>query len=236
MSGAVEKAYGKLLKCMYVAANPIKKAVVNTHCNIHKYINFLSLEILKNDNFQDAFEFFSDYLPELNEGTVWADQDFKSTGHFYCPLKGKGLYGNTNALSLAIEYYNKALCLWRENKVETSIFYLGAAVHLVQDMTIPQHANIRLLDNHRQFENFVKRTFMETPEFIALDRGYYMNTIEEFISFNARNAIKIHNRLRVIENEEKRYFTICRYILPLAQRTTAGSLILFYRDIQKVKK
>ena len=50
-----------------------------------------ALTILKNDLFYDQYVFFRDHLSDLNRGTVWADQDFKSSNHFYNPYKKKRL-------------------------------------------------------------------------------------------------------------------------------------------------
>jgi len=232
MLSKFEKTYSEFLKYIRVAISPFKRLVTTVECNIHKYINIQALEIIKNDNYYDAYNFFSDYIVQLNNGVVWADQDLKSMGHFYNPFKGKGLYGNKNALSLAIEYYHKALFNWRDSNIEMAMFYLGAAVHLVQDMAVPQHANIRLLDGHRQYENFIRKTYLLTPSFKVDSGGYYfMQHIEEAIICGARNAIKIYSRLKNIENETKRYYAITKFILPLAQRTTAGCFVMFYKDV-----
>jgi phospholipase C len=236
MAGRIEKTYGKAFKYFLLIINPFKKKVIKTECEIHKFINFQALEILKNDNYLDAHCLFSDYIADLNEGVVWADQDFKSSNHFYSPTRDKGLFGNSNALTLAVEYYNKAKECWFLKNIEASMFYLGAAVHLVQDMTVPHHANIRLLDKHRQFENFIKRTYMDTPKFAVHNGGYYLANIEEFIKCNARNAIKIYKRFRDIKDDKKRYYTITKFTLPLAQKTTAGCLLYFYKDISKTRK
>lgn len=233
MAGIVEKAYGKAFKYALLMINPFKKKVIKTECEIHKFINFQALKILKNDKFIDAYYFFSDYIVDLNKGVVWADQDLKSANHFYSPTRDKGLFGSSNALNLAMDYYGKAKEYWFENNINSSMFYLGAAVHLVQDMTVPHHANIRLLDKHRQYENFIIRTYANTPVF-AVDRGgYYMMGIDEYIRCNARNAIRIYSRLRDIKNPSKRYYTITRFTLPLAQKTTAGCLLGFYKEVSK---
>lgn len=229
----LEKIYGKVFYYFLYSINPIKKQIINTPCSIHKFINLQSLEILKNDNYLDAFNFFSDNLVSLNDGVVWADQDFKSSGHFYNPYKERGLYGNRDALSLAREYYNSTIECWKKTNLQDSIFYLGATVHIIQDMTIPQHANIKLLDSHRQYENFVRRNYQSYKDFIAEDGGYYFDNIDEFVKYNSRNAISIYNKLKEIENENERFYKLTKYILPLAQRTSAGCLMRFYKDIMK---
>lgn len=236
MSSKIEKTYSKVLKYAYYIANPFKKRVITTECEIHKFINLQALDILKNDSFDDAYNFFSDNIISINDGAVWADQDFKSSGHFYNPEKKRGLFGNTNALSLALGYYSNSLTYWKNGDIEKSMFYLGSTAHLIQDMTVPQHANIRLLDDHRQYENFIKRTYQFTPQFRTDKGGYYLSSIEEFIRCNARCAIRIYRKLKSIEDDNKRYYTITKFTLPLAQRSTAGCFIRFYKDTSKNMK
>ena len=218
-----------------MAINPFKKAIIKTQCKVHKFINVQALEILKNDKFYDAYFLCSDYILELNAGVVWADQDFKSIGHFYSPRKDRGLYGHHNALFLAESYYNKAKCYWKQDNIGKAMFYLGATVHLVQDMTIPQHANIRLMDNHRQYEGFVIKIYKEVDIFRASEGGIYLKSVEEFIRYNAKIAIKAYKKFHGISENNKRFFRITKYILPLAEKTTAGCFLMFYSDIGKME-
>ncbi len=232
MPTIVEYSYGKLFKYTMKAINPVKKVIMTTECAVHRLINIQALVILKNDNKIHEFNLFSHYLTELNLGVVWADQDFKSSGHFYNPSKDRGLYGNTNALTLANNYYTFALSNYESGDIKKAMFFLGAAAHLVQDMTVPQHANIKLLKEHHKFEKFVRDTFYETPDYLVYDEGCYLESIAQFIRLNAISAIKASNRHSVIFNDEKRYYEITRQVLPLAQRSTAGLFSMFYRDIQ----
>lgn len=132
---------------------------------------------------------------------------------------------------MTIDYYVLAVRLWNRNDFAHSLFYLGAALHLIQDVTIPQHVNIRLLENHRQFENFVKRTFRSVKAFQAEQGAYVLSTIENYVKFNARTALKIYKRFRNIKNDESRYYRITKCTLPLAERTTAGAMVLFYNQV-----
>lgn len=226
-----ESAYGNFLRISFAMINPLKKSVIKTQCKVHKFINFTALNILKNDNFIKEYSLFDEYLDSINEGAVWADQDFKSTSHFYNPYTKKGLYGRRNALDLSFKYYNSAINLWRINEKDKAMFYLGAALHILQDMVIPQHANVRLLDNHKQYETFVKRTYKYVQEFKVESGAYILDSFEEYIRLNARTAIKLYKRFRIIDDDEQRFYRTTRCILPLAERTTAGCMITFYRKI-----
>ncbi|MDK2809523.1 MAG: phospholipase [Petroclostridium sp.] len=229
----VEKTYGNLVRFTLMIINPFKKTIIKTQCKVHIFINMQALEILKNDNFEDAYYFFSDYAVDLNKGVVWADQDLKSIGHFYSPLKERGLYGQRNALSLAEGYYEKAKKYWKQNDINKAMFYLGATVHLIQDMTIPQHANIRLLDNHHQYEKFVQKVYNEADIFKATEGGVYLRSVEEFIRYNAKIAIKVYKKFHCVPQDRERFFRITKYALPLAEKTTAGCFLMFYRDVSR---
>ena len=134
-------------------------------------------------------------------------------------------------IDLAVQYYTRSLELWRVGDFNKSLFYFGAAVHLIHDMSIPQHANIRLLDNHKQYETFVKRSYQYVQEFRADKGAYLLDTIEEFIRFNARVALKIHKRFKSVTDDEKRYYLITKCNLPLCQKTTAGAMVMLYNDL-----
>ena len=68
-----------------------------------------SLHILKNDGYFDVYNLMSEYIEDINKGAVWADQDLKSSNHFYSPKTKRGLYGNSNAKNECESYYNRAL-------------------------------------------------------------------------------------------------------------------------------
>jgi len=235
MPTIVENSYGKLFKYTMKAINPVKKAIITTDCKVHRIINIQALAILKSDKKDQQFKFFSQYITELNMGVVWADQDFKSSGHFYSPIKNRGLYGNTNALTLASNYYTFALGHYGAGDVKRSMFFLGAAAHLVQDMTVPQHANIKLLHEHHKFEKFVRDTYMSTPEYLVYEDGCYLSDIKEFIRQNAVSAIKASKRFDKITDDVRRYYELTKYVLPLAQKSTAGLLSMFYEDMLNIE-
>lgn len=226
-----QTTYDYFLRTVFHIANPFKKTIINTKCEVHKFINIKSLKMLMNDGYIDEYNFFRTHILTINEGAVWADQDFKSSNHFYNPYEKKGLYGRSNAMNLGIDYYSNAIGLWNFGKLDESLFYLGAALHIIQDMTIPQHANIRLLDNHRQYETFVKKTYQHVKEFQVDKQVYLMDSIEDYIKFNARTAIKVYEKFKNISVNNQRYYQITKCILPLAQKTTAGAMIMFYNDI-----
>ncbi|MTI46892.1 zinc dependent phospholipase C family protein [Sporosalibacterium faouarense] len=226
-----ERYYGKVFKSLLWAINPLKKQVIETECQVHRFINYKSIKLLKKFDFDKEFELFNYYLEELNKGVVWADQDFKSINHFYSPSKKRGLYGHSNALTLTMKYYNNALEFWKNEDIENAMFYLGACVHIIQDITVPQHVNIRLLDSHRKYENFVKVTYDIVAEYVSYEKPIKFSSLEHFIRFNSKQAMEIYNESKEIEDEKERFHHITKCILPLSQRTTAGCLLLFLEEV-----
>lgn len=231
----LEKTYSFVYKNIFKFVNPLKKRVIKTECIVHKAINNQSLYILKNDGYDDVYTFIANYIDNINEGTVWADQDLKSSNHFYSPKTRRGLYGSSNAKNECESYYNKALNEFLSGNINEAMFYLGAACHLVQDVTIPQHANVELLHNHRSFENWIIKMHRRFNRFEAFNGGIYLNSIGKYIELNSREALKTYEKYSNIKNEQIRFYKIATVILTMAQKTTAGVMVKFYYDIQKLK-
>jgi phospholipase C len=231
----LEGAYSFVYKNILKAVNPLKKRVVKTECIVHKAINNQSLYIIKNDGYDDVYELMSEYIDDINNGVVWADQDLRSSNHFYSPKTKRGLYGNSNAKNECESYYNRALNEFILGNIREAMFYLGAACHLVQDVTIPQHANVELLHNHRSFESWIIKMHRRFYRFRAFKGGIYFNSISRYIELNSREAVRTHEKYSYIENEHIRFYKITSVILVMAQKTTAGVMVKFYYDMQRLK-
>jgi phospholipase C len=228
-----EKTYGKTLRGMMYAVNPIKKKIIKTHCTIHKFINMQAIEILRNEGYLKEYEYFKNHIKPLNEGVSWADQDFKSSNHFYHFSRGKGLYGFSDALTECKRYYNKSLAYIKVGEIDKAMFFLGAACHLVQDMTVPHHVNNRLLDSHRGFEVWIIKRFMSDYTFL-IDKGIVRyKTIDDYIKSNALMANNVYLKHLHIKDTEERYGQMSAIIIKEAQNSTAGFLLDYYENIHK---
>jgi phospholipase C len=233
--GVTEKLYGLAFKGIKRALNPVKKRVIRTECEVHKFINNQSVVILENDGYHDAHQLMSSYIEDINAGVVWADQDLKSSNHFYSPHSFRGLYGNSNAKKECLAYYHKALNEYFHCDYHCAMFYLGAACHLIQDLTVPQHANVRLLDNHRSFEKWVICAYKHHDEFRVRRGGIYLKSLKRYITMNSCKAIDTYKRYERIRDQEVRFHKIAQKVLVMAQKTTAGLMLSFFRDIQRIK-
>jgi phospholipase C len=228
-----EATYGKTLRGLMVTVNPIKKKIMKTHCIVHKFINIQAIEILENQGYSDVHSFYKGYIKQLNKGVTWADQDFKSTNHFYHHIKGTGLYGFSNALTEFEKYYKCALKFIEEGDKRQALFYFGAACHLVQDATVPQHVNNKLLKNHRNFELWIISKLMSDYSFPIFNEIINEANMEDYIKNNALFANKTYLFYANIKIREDRYSKISTLIMQRAQKSTAGLMLDFYNEINK---
>jgi len=229
----IEDTYGKTLRRLMITVNPIKKKIMKTHCIVHKFINIQAIEILKNKGYSEVHSFYKGYIKELNNGVTWADQDFKSSNHFYHHTKGTGLYGFSNALSEFDKYYKCALRFVEAGDMRQALFYFGAACHLVQDATVPQHVNNKLLKNHRNFELWIISKLMSDYSFPIFNEIIQHDKIEDYIKNNALFANETYIANVNIKSKEDKYEKISRLIVQRAQKTTAGLMLNFYDEIKK---
>lgn len=229
--GRLERTYHSFLNGTFKIINPIKKSIIKTHCDIHKSINFYALDLLNENGYKDEYNFFKQYILMINEGAVWADQDFKSSSHFYNPYKKRGLYGRKNAMDLALQYYEQSLKFRSLGNIDKSMFYFGACIHLIQDMTIPQHANIRLLDDHRQYETYIKKSYIYVKDSKLNKKIYLLKSIEDYVIFNSKVALRIYKKFENINDEQSKFYKMAKCSLGLANSTTAGAMVLFYKNI-----
>jgi len=235
MKKRFENGYGKAMTGVFHAVNPIKKRIMKTNCTVHKFIVIQAVEILKNDGYLEEYNFFKKYVKNMNEGVTWADQDFKSSNHFYYSEKGRGLYGFSNALTECNKYYKKGLNFYKAGDTAKAMFFFGASSHLIQDATVPHHGNNKLLKSHRKFELWIISKLMSDYSFAATSGLVKYETVDDYIINNANMANRTLSEYINIQDREERYSSIAVKILKEAQITTAGLMLNFYNDIKKQK-
>lgn len=230
-----ERTYGGAVKKLFFAVNPLKKKIMKTNCTVHKFIMLQSVEILKNDGYEKESNYFRENIYNLNSGVSWADQDFKSSNHFYHVIKGKGLYGFSDALTECKKYYDECIEFAKKDDMDKSLFYFGAACHLIQDVTVPQHVNNRLLKSHRKFELWIIGKLMSDYSFIAADKLVRYKNLEDYIKNNAVMANSTYVKNLNIKSIDERYGKIAASIIKEAQRTTAGFMLDYYDEMKSLK-
>ena len=213
--GRVELTYGRAVKKIMGITNPIKKVLMKTHCITHKFINNNSIQILNNESLYNISIFMKKYMNFINDGVVWADQDYKSSNHFYNIDTLRGLYGFSDLLNEFKKYYRTAMYYLDKNKIEKCMFYVGVCLHLIQDSTVPQHGSGDLFKEHRTFELWIISKIYDEDKF---------NIESGVVSMINKN----------ISDREIRYMNIACEILRRAHETTAGFLIDIYEKINNV--
>lgn len=232
MKKRLENVCSTALSGTLKVVNPLKKTIIKTNCEVHLFIQKNALDILKDSQYIDEYNLFIKYLPQINKGLVWADQDFKSYSHFYNPRENRGIYASEyNALDIAKLYYKQALTYYRNSKYEQSMFYFGASCHIIQDLTVPQHAKGKLFDNHRQFELYVKSNYNNIKRFKSSEEPLILNSIEDYANYNSLNALKIDYMHKDIDDLNTKFYLTALKAITLAQSSTAGYMIMFYNDL-----
>ena len=227
---AMENTYGKMLTGIMLAANPFKKMAFKTPCLVHRFINIQAIVILENEGKDKAAAFYKTFIKTLNEGATWADQDFKSINHFYHNERQKGLYGFSDGLSEAQKNRDKALFFLEKDNLQKSVFYLGVVCHLIQDMTVPQHVNNRLLDSHKSYETWIKKKIFAEIDYSVNEGIMSFETFDDYIRENAIIANHYYELYKSIEDKDEMYEKLSRKMITVAQNTTAGLLLDFYEQ------
>ncbi|MGL5695250.1 MAG: zinc dependent phospholipase C family protein [Peptostreptococcaceae bacterium] len=232
MKDTIESAYATALSSTFKIVAPIKRNIIKTDCEVHLFIQENALNILKNNGYEYEYDFFKAYSSQINKGLVWADQDFKSYHHFYNPRLQKGKFGyDENAMTVAMSYYDRSLKYLNMKSYDRAMFYFGACCHLIQDLTIPQHAKGKLLDNHRQFEVYVKSNYRRISRFKSKEQPIYFKQVEDYIDYNANYALDLDYMYSNVDDLTTKFYLIATKSITLAQRTTAGCMITFYENM-----
>lgn len=233
----IERVCGRLISHTFKVINPIKKQIIKTNCEVHLFIQDSALNVLKDQGYEKEVQFFNDFKSYMDRGLVWADQDFKSYFHFYNPKEKRGMYGNSdNAMTLANTYYRNALYFINKNDYINGMAYFGALCHIIQDVTIPQHAKVRLLDSHKQFETYVKLNYKKIKRFKSKDSPLLYNDVNDYIENNARSALNFDYMYKNIKDNKVKFYLMALNSLNLAQRTTAGCMLMFFDDLDMLRK
>jgi len=122
------------------------------HRATHGLLTRQAISILRADGHRQLAAWLRQHERPLIRGLYWADEGWKSVTHFYHPTSGVGYLGWPNAVTVMHEYAQLAADWYNQGVQAAAAFYLGAAVHLVQDLCVPHHAGIRVGHGHYAFE------------------------------------------------------------------------------------
>jgi phospholipase C len=211
--GSEENIMNSLALCIY----PVRQA--------HVFCNQQALAILHNDGHTALATRIKPFLQVLNNGNHWADGGFRSLHHYYEPRSRKGIMGFSPADKVFASYFDCALNYYSRGKVADSFFYLGAALHLIQDLCVPHHSLAIALCGHRKYENWVARHY---TLFAVYEKGCY--DYLDPLAILRGNALQAAEHQEIVD-EPKASVKVegTRELLGLAQRSSASLLRLFGR-------
>lgn len=183
----------------------------------HGILTRQAVAILPTDGHPAAAAWLMKEERALIRGLYWADEGWKNVTHYYRPRSGNGLLAWPNAADMVAEYTALARDWYSLKVAAAAAFYLGAAVHLVQDACVPHHAAITM----RRHEAYENQAEAEVSRHIVTSKGLYQPwSPAEWIHENAAAAEPwLHDRTGRGSG--------LGAMLERAQRTTAGFLYAF---------
>lgn len=192
------------------------------HRATHGVLTRQAIAILAADGHQYVATWLRKYERELIRGLYWADEGWKCVSHFYHPMTGRGFLGWPNAVQMINQYEELARRWFTEGRMPEAAFYLGAAVHLVQDLCVPQHASSTIGHRHRAYEAAGEQA---VSRYLVHSKGLYESwSPTQWIHANAAAA-------EAWMHEPSGQESGLGAMLERAQSTTAGYLQLFLSTV-----
>ena len=211
------------IKLLLNTMSPLQN-ILDTPGIAHEFINRQALSILRADGFGPGADFLELLLPELTAGVFWADEGWKNIHHYFNPASGKGLWNFDTAPADYLSYLHAADVWAAHRNWRRSVFFLGAAAHLLQDLCVPHHARGRLFSGHKEYESWAA---LNHRQYTVSDLGLYHLDESRLLRNNAEIAAELLEW--VLETSRETYGNASQIVLPLAQRSTAGLFFHFLR-------
>lgn len=150
---------------------------------------------------------------------------------------------HASAADMCNLYYARAVEELRGNDIHGAMEYLGYALHVLADVTVPHHAaNIgahqdRLGETpggkkttHEAYENFVDRAIQEGRITHATFGGmYHLDWIpSEYVTYAAGQAAPYIGDVKYQDSGPAHFLPVANILVPLAERLSAGLLHRFF--------
>lgn len=218
-------SYIKVARVILAITGTVQEVFQKPPGKTHNVVNQQAIAILNNDGHAREAMFLKHYLDHLDRGVEWADSAWKNSSHFFNPQNSKGFWKWPNAAVEARLHYNSAVKHIRSKNYAKAMFYLGAAVHLVQDLCVPHHSKGILFDGHQEFEDWAEE---HCEEYLINENGLYLPSCDPaaYVINNADISQKYYD-LVSLSNQNCDYKEAMPVLFELCQRTTAGFLLAF---------
>ena len=217
----ISQTLGKVTKLLLATAGPLQyfldsPGVTHVHCLEQAYT------ALKHDGKEDVATLFKAHHVTLTKGLYWADRGWKNVNHFYSHPDKHGIIVWPGATGECQYYFNRAFTLFPKN-IDKGMFFLGAALHLVQDMCVPHHSLGILFDGHKEFETWATKNWAKFPA----TSGMYLPFTHpaQWMDHNASVSGQLYP-LVSLDNacSEASYTKAAELLIPLTISTSAGFL------------
>lgn len=195
----------------------------------HTFCNRQAINILARDGYSRCAEYLAGFSTELNAGVLWADKGWKNVNHYFQPDSCMGLWKFSTAVDEFGQYYSQSVRYMRYQEMNKAIFFLGAAAHLVQDLCVPHHARGQVFNGHKQYEEWAEKNY---AAYAVQTDGIYRDGLptKAIMLTNANTSAELFSWVKN-EGDEALYRKATDILLPLAQRTTAGLFLRFYKNM-----
>ncbi|MHA2209176.1 MAG: zinc dependent phospholipase C family protein [Candidatus Thorarchaeota archaeon] len=214
----------------------------------HDWMTFRAISILGSDGYSKISSEASSYFENMQEGSydadwgqgVIADLPVAAKGHYCDPTTGLGFnLIFQGAGSYAQGYFEKAVDFYKGGNKQEAYYNLGAAIHVLQDLTVPHHAHIWAWEQagHTTYESYINRK--ETYIKGISGPGYYdkATSASGWVRFNAGQSYSYHTYVNGGSTSGNNdYWHAARNLLPIAVKTTAGFLRFFYEEANQGRK
>ena len=223
----------------------------------HDVLIWNALNLLGSDSNNDTHPFYllrselvapsTNYFDALNRAQEdYDDLLIVKREHYWNPESLTGLYGNIGAPYHAQEYFDKAVnCYLGINGFQVNktraYYYLGYAIHLLQDVTVPHHASNDPLGYHVDYESFCNLQFVygNIPKPL---NGTYSPPKDWEGTINAKAwihqaALFAHPYHSIIEStgyDYQLWLDIASILVGQAIKLTAGFLFYFWQYVQNL--
>ncbi|HWQ71964.1 MAG TPA: zinc dependent phospholipase C family protein [Desulfitobacteriaceae bacterium] len=224
----INNTLGKITKMLLTPVSPLQY-FLDTPGVMHVHCLDQALHILECDRKEKISKFFTEHRISLEKGLFWADRGWLNVTHFYQKTGKQDNLQWPGAASIFQNYFNKSFSVFSKGSSK-GMFYLGAALHLVQDMCVPHHSLGVLFDGHREFETWATLHWHEYKN----TNGLYLSFEHpvQWINHNANSSAPLYSLVSLIEGcSEASYQKAAEILIPLTIATTAGFLDFAYYQL-----
>ena len=224
-------ALGKMAKMLLAPVGPLQY-LLNTPGVAHIYSLEDAYRILEGDSKQKVADFFQRYTVYLEKGLLWADRGWKNVCHYYSRPGKQGGVRWPGAAAECQYYYNKAIFLSYKDILK-GMFFVGAALHLVQDMCVPHHSLGSVFDGHQEFEKWATNHWdqFRTKAYTGIYPSF--SHPAQWIDYNSEQASPLYSLVSLDKGcTSETYTEAANRLIPLTIATSAGFLDFVYQNLR----